>query len=74
MVLELAYYILSYNSKLRATINASRSLTDWVHTFITKIQKLKQFDMKIRHQEKHAHSCSPQDLWILKGLRIQNFI
>lgn len=57
--LELAYYFLSCNSKLRATINGKRSLTDWVHNFITEIQKLKLFDMEIEHQEKHAHSFSP---------------
>lgn len=57
--LELAYYFLSSNSKLKATINATRSLTDWVHTFITKIQKLRLFDMEIGHKEKHTHSFSP---------------
>jgi len=68
---ELAYYFLSCNSKLRATIQGTRSLTDWVHTFITKIQKLQLFDMEMGHQEKHAHSLSQWDLKTLQGLKTE---
>lgn len=57
-----------------ATINGTRSLTDWVHTFITKIQKLRLFDMEMGPQEKHAHSFSPRDLRTLKGLRTQRIL
>lgn len=72
--LKLAYYFLSCNPKLRATINGIRSLTDWVHTFITKIQNLSLFDMEIGHQEKYAHSFSPRDLRTLKGLGTQTML
>lgn len=67
---ELDYYFLSCNSKLRAT----RTLTDWVHTFITKIQKLQLFDMEMGHQEKQAHSLSQWHLKTLEGLRTERIL
>lgn len=71
---ELAYYFLSFNSKLRAIVNGTRNLTDWVHTFITKIRKLKLHDVEMGHQQKHSCSFSQWDLKTLKALRTERIL
>lgn len=67
-------YFLSFNSKVRGTENRTRSLTDWVHTFITKIWKLKLLDVEMGHQQKHGYSFSQWDLKTLRALKTERIL